>query len=60
MAEGVGFEPTNELPHCWFSRPVLSTAQPPFHVIYGMTLLYFSKLNYNFKQARRKNYVINL
>jgi len=25
-----------------------------------MTLLYFSKLNYNFKQARRKNYVINL
>ena len=30
MAEGGGFEPTNELPHCWFSRPVLSTAQPPF------------------------------
>ena len=30
MAEGVGFEPTNELPHCWFSRPVLLTAQPPF------------------------------
>ena len=25
----VGFEPTNELPRCWFSRPVLSTAQPP-------------------------------
>ena len=24
-----GFEPTNELPRCWFSRPVLSTAQPP-------------------------------
>ena len=32
MAERVGFEPTNELPHCWFSRPVLSTAQPPFHL----------------------------
>ncbi len=31
MAEGVGFEPTNGLPHCWFSRPVLSTAQPPLH-----------------------------
>ena len=30
MAERVGFEPTNELPHRWFSRPVLSTAQPPF------------------------------
>ena len=29
MAERVGCEPTNELPHCWFSRPVLSTAQPP-------------------------------
>ena len=27
----VGFEPTNELPRCWFSRPVLSTAQPPLH-----------------------------
>ena len=24
-----GIEPTNELPRCWFSRPVLSTAQPP-------------------------------
>ena len=48
MAEGVGFEPTNELPHCWFSRPVLSTAQPPFQIICDMTLLYFSKLNYNF------------
>ena len=29
MAERVGFEPTNELPRCWFSRPVLLTAQPP-------------------------------
>ena len=29
MAERVGFEPTNGLPRCWFSRPVLSTAQPP-------------------------------
>ena len=24
-----GSELTNELPRCWFSRPVLSTAQPP-------------------------------
>ena len=32
MAERVGFEPTNELPHCWFSRPVLSTAQPPLQI----------------------------
>ena len=29
MAERVGFEPTNESPRCWFSRPVLSTTQPP-------------------------------
>lgn len=29
MADGVGFEPTKELPPCRFSRPVLSTAQPP-------------------------------
>ena len=29
LAERVGFEPTNEFPRCWFSRPVLSTAQPP-------------------------------
>ena len=28
MAERVRFELTNELPRCWFSRPVLSTAQP--------------------------------
>ena len=48
MAEGVGFEPTNELPHCWFSRPVLLTAQPPFRDLCDKTLLYFSKLNYNF------------
>ena len=33
MAERVGFEPTNELPRCWFSRPVLSTAQPPLLIV---------------------------
>ena len=32
MAEGVGFEPTNGSPHRWFSRPVLSTAQPPLQI----------------------------
>ena len=36
MAERVGFEPTNELPHCWFSRPVLSTAQPPFQNVFRL------------------------
>ena len=33
MAERVGFEPTKELPLRWFSRPVLSTAQPPLHIL---------------------------
>lgn len=28
MAEGEGFEPPIDLRLCWFSRPVLSTAQP--------------------------------
>jgi len=28
VAEEVGFEPTNGLPRCRFSRPVLSTTQP--------------------------------
>ena len=37
MAERVGFEPTDELPRRWFSRPVLSTAQPP---LLEITLLY--------------------
>ena len=31
MAERLGFEPRKELPLCWFSRPVLSTAQPSLH-----------------------------
>ena len=33
MAERVGFEPTKELPLRWFSRPVLSTAQPPLQIV---------------------------
>ena len=41
MAEGVGFEPTNGLPHCWFSRPVLSTAQPPLQVMYYEDFIIF-------------------
>ena len=48
MAEGGGFEPTKELPLCWFSRPVLSTAQPPLRIMCDMSLIYFSKINYNF------------
>ena len=33
MAEGVGFEPTVPLRGLRFSRPVHSTALPPFHVL---------------------------
>ncbi len=29
LAEGVGFEPTDGVNRRWFSRPVLSTTQPP-------------------------------
>ena len=32
MADGVGFEPTEGVNPRWFSRPVLSTAQPPIRV----------------------------
>ena len=38
MEERVGFEPTNELPHCRFSRPVLSTAQPPLRDVFTIKL----------------------
>ena len=34
MADGVGFEPTKGFHPCRFSRPVLSTAQPPIRLIY--------------------------
>ena len=47
MAERVGFEPTNELPRCWFSRPVLSTAQPPLLEINLGSLILSKRLNNN-------------
>ena len=47
MAERVGFEPTNELPRCWFSRPVLSTAQPPLLKIKLSHLILSKRLNNN-------------
>lgn len=34
MAERVGFEPTEESPLLWFSRPVPSTTRPPLHNIW--------------------------
>ena len=47
MAERVGFEPTNELPRCWFSRPVLSTAQPPLHIEKRNKLILLLRKNNN-------------
>ena len=46
MAERVGFEPTNESPRCWFSRPVLSTTQPPLRTldIVGREVKLYQKL----------------
>ena len=49
MAEGVGFEPTNELPHCWFSRPVLSTTQPPLQS-FGSKVLNIFIINFTQQQ----------
>ena len=43
MAERVGFEPTNELPRCWFSRPVLSTAQPPLQSLNHSYSIYMNE-----------------
>ena len=48
MAEGEGFEPPNELPRCRFSRPVLSTTQPP--LLRRRNLPFFSNL-YNNKKS---------
>ena len=52
----MGFEPTKELPPCRFSRPVLSTAQPPFHnLAFTKYTLFIAQnfsqrqLNYRFK-----------
>ena len=45
MAERVGFEPTKELPLCWFSRPVLSTAQPPLLKVISNLILSISTNN---------------
>ena len=47
MAERVGFEPTNELPRRWFSRPVLSTAQPPLLELKALYLLLSKQSNNN-------------
>ena len=54
MAEGVGFEPTNEFPHRWFSRPVLSTAQPPLQLNFYPQLITIFVKNPNF------NFIITL
>ena len=55
MAERVGFEPTNELPRCWFSRPVLSTAQPP---LLGKVLYEYLKIISIKIKLRNINYSI--
>ena len=42
----VGFEPTNELPRCWFSRPVLSTAQPPLLILVDIRKIYINCISF--------------
>ena len=41
MADGVGFEPTEGFHLRRFSRPVLSTAQPPIRLMYILRYKYF-------------------
>lgn len=43
MADGEGFEPSNGLPHCRFSRPVPSTTRPPIQHSYSTTFCDESK-----------------
>ena len=44
LAERVGFEPTVELPPRRFSRPELSTAQSPLHVVKDKEVGTFKKV----------------
>ena len=41
-----GIEPTNELPRCWFSRPVLSTAQPPLLILVDIRKIYINCISF--------------
>ena len=41
MADGVGFEPTKGFHPCRFSRPVLSTAQPPIRLMHILRYKHF-------------------
>ena len=55
MAERVGFEPTNELPRCWFSRPVLSTAQPPLLILVDIRNIYINSTFFPINILNAKN-----
>ena len=56
MAERVGFEPTNELPHCWFSRPVLS---PLSHLSKILLFMNFNIFFINLTQQNATSTFIN-
>ena len=56
MAEGEGFEPPNELPRCRFSRPVLSTTQPPLLSLRNLPFysnLYCNKKSFYCRNCRK-------
>ena len=55
MAERVGFEPTNGLPRCWFSRPVLSTAQPPLLILVDIRNIYINSMFFPINILNVKN-----
>lgn len=46
MAEGRGFEPREAIKPRWFSKPVLSTTQPPLPIVF----VYRGNLRIKFKR----------
>ena len=58
MAEGVGFEPTDELPHLLISSQVPLTTQPPFQPLIAMPQYvgnrnYYGRINVRGKVIRK-------
>ena len=58
MADGVGFEPTKGFHPCRFSRPVLSTAQPPIRLMHILRYKHFRGVSISLK-LKRLNLCLN-
>ena len=44
--ERVDLNPRTGLPRCWFSRPVLSTAQPPLLILVDIRKIYINCISF--------------